>query len=232
MGTIVAIGGGEIMHRETLLIDSFIVKSTGKEKPYALFIPTASGDAEGYTRTFKDVYEQLLGCTTDVLYLVKEQPTYKEIKEKINRADIIYVGGGNTVQMMETWRLYKLDQLLIDAYHTGTVLAGLSAGGICWFEQGYGEQDKKRNKEGWWDTEIVKGLGLIEGIFCPHYNESGSEGFDEWIYKCKKRGYGVENNTALVYMNQTLSILKSDANANIYMMQAVNGKLDKKRMMF
>lgn len=96
MKKLVAIGGGELKDLDTLLIDREIVKLTGKKHPRALFIPTASGDADGYWQTFQKVYGEMLGCKPEVLYLVRETPSRKEIKEKILGADLIYVGGGNT----------------------------------------------------------------------------------------------------------------------------------------
>ncbi|MFQ5621295.1 MAG: Type 1 glutamine amidotransferase-like domain-containing protein, partial [Candidatus Nanoarchaeia archaeon] len=110
MGKIVAIGGGEIKNFETLSIDRAITKLTGKKKPKALFIPTASGDAEGYWQTFQKVYGKRLGCRTDKLFLLREKPTNKEITKKIKWADLIYVGGGNTLRMLKIWRRKGVDK--------------------------------------------------------------------------------------------------------------------------
>ncbi|HCJ45477.1 MAG TPA: hypothetical protein DHV33_01010 [Candidatus Moranbacteria bacterium] len=82
MGTIVAIGGGELGKWETLSIDRAIVKLTKKDCPNVLFIPTASNDAIGYWETFQKVYGKKLGCTTGVLYLLREKLPRKEIEKK------------------------------------------------------------------------------------------------------------------------------------------------------
>jgi dipeptidase E len=104
MGIIVAIGGGELRNFETLEIDEYIVKSTGKENPKALFIPTASGDALAYVDTFNKVYGEKLGCKTDSLLLSSENLEDKEIENKILSSDLIYVGGGNTEKMIKLWK--------------------------------------------------------------------------------------------------------------------------------
>ncbi len=75
-------------------------------------------------------------CKTDVLYLIKEQPSSEQIRSRILAADIIYVGGGNTLQMMRIWRRLSVDKFLKAACENGTVLSGISAGSICWFRFG------------------------------------------------------------------------------------------------
>ena len=104
MGKLVAIGGGEMALGETLAIDKEIVSLTGKDRPRALFIPTASSDSREYWQGFQCVYGQELGCVTDVLYLLGVSPTKGELEQKILSSDLIYVGGGNTLKMMRRWR--------------------------------------------------------------------------------------------------------------------------------
>lgn len=141
MGTIVVIGGGELIELETLEIDRKVVQLTQKAKPKALFIPTASSDATGYCDTFSKVYGDILGCETSHLLLVSQTYTHDEITDLITAADLIYVGGGNTRKMLEIWKNTGVDTLLKEAYSSGTVLAGLSAGSICWFEYGHSDSE-------------------------------------------------------------------------------------------
>src|SRR3989338_5960150 len=98
---IVAIGGGEIGRPgypvETTKIDKEIIALTGKTNPRLLFIPTASSDSELYYETVKKHFGKTLGCKTDVLYLINKDLSKKEIEQTIFGADIIYVGGGNTL---------------------------------------------------------------------------------------------------------------------------------------
>ncbi len=227
MGMIVAIGGGEIRKLETFTIDDYIVNSTGKENPKALFIPTASNEPQGYIDVFNDVYGKKLGCKTDVLYLINGNLSDTEIKNKILSADLIYVGGGDTLKMMEVWRSKKVDEYLKEAYEAGIVLSGLSAGSICWFKYGHSDSDSFRNKDGWWDYQCVDGLGLIEAIHCPHYNEEGREGFDEMMETFEEMGIAIENNCALVIKGDKFRILKSDEKSNAYKLYKLNGSVHK-----
>src|SRR3989344_6273389 len=143
---IIAIGGGEIGRPgypvETTKIDKEIITLTGKQKPRLLFVPTASSDTESYFEVVKKHFGKRLGCKTDVLYLIKEKPSKKEIEEKIFQSDIVYVGGGNTLKMMKVWRNTDVDKVLKEAYGKGIVLSGVSAGSICWFR--WGNSDSRR----------------------------------------------------------------------------------------
>src|ERR1035438_5357355 len=129
--TIVAIGGGEIRTRGTAAIDREIIRLSRKKNPRLLFIPTASSDSERYWRRVQEYFGRFLKCRTEVLFLIKEPPAAEQMRRKIRAADIIYVGGGNTLQMMRLWRRLGVDRLLRSAYDRGTILSGISAGAIC-----------------------------------------------------------------------------------------------------
>ena len=90
---IIAIGGAEISQNQTYEIDKFIVESSKKQNPNFLFIPTASKDAEAYIEVINNLYESS-GCKTDTLYLSNAKVDKEELNQKIENADIIYVGGG------------------------------------------------------------------------------------------------------------------------------------------
>src|SRR5579864_6524646 len=127
---IVAIGGGEIRTRGTAGIDREIIRLSKKEHPSILFVPTASSDSERYRKHFLEYFGKFWKCKVDVLFLVNERPSAQQIERKILSADIIYVGGGNTLLMM---------RVLKTAYEDGIVLAGISAGAICWFDSGHSD---------------------------------------------------------------------------------------------
>ena len=172
MKKIIAIGGGEIgrpgKRPETTLIDPEIIRLGGKKHPKLLFIPTASGDAEGYCQGVKKHFGQRLGCQIDVLCLLKVKLNKQEIEDKIMGADIVYVGGGNTLKMMNAWRRAGVNKILLAAWRKGTVMSGLSAGSICWFKYGNSDSTKFTNPEA--NLIKVSGLGMINALHCPHYD--------------------------------------------------------------
>ncbi len=182
MGTIIAIGGGELRSFETLAIDKMIVESSNKKAARVLFIPTASGDSRAYTKSFESVYKKKLGCKVDALYLTDDL-SRDEIEDKVYSSDVIYVGGGDTKKMLEVWRENRLDIFLKNAYEKGIILSGLSAGAICWFNSAH--SDFKMNSE--ISYEDIEGLNLVNLFVCPHYNEAKrAKDFDDKILKSNK----------------------------------------------
>lgn len=171
MGKIVAIGGGENGHGktqyETAVIDKEIIRLTGKSNPNFLFIGLANLYADRYYDVMKNIYGNMYDCNTD--YLTNDEHKNIDIaKSKFEWADIIYVGGGNTLKLMTVWRKYGIDKLLIEAYKNDKVLCGVSAGGICWCD--YGNSDSRRFTSQSDKLIRVKGLGLVNILFCPHIN--------------------------------------------------------------
>ena len=213
---IVAIGGGELKTLETADIDKRIIELTGKTRPKALFIPTASGDAEGYVETFEACYGQDFGCQTRVLKLIQNPPAFEKMSALVLDSDLIYVGGGNTYRMMKIWRRLKLDTVLAEAASRGIVLSGLSAGAICWFK--YGHSDSRSFSENVaWDYIRVSGLGFINAVYCPHYHhERREDSFSKMIAKRGGIGIACDNNAAIEIVGDHYRVLTSTPNAKAY----------------
>lgn len=213
---IVAIGGGELKDLETLEIDKRIIELTGKTRPKALFIPTASGDAGGYADTFEACYGKRLGCQTRSLNLIQTPPTFEEMSALVLDSDLIYVGGGNTYRMMKIWRRLGLDAVLAEAASRGIVLSGLSAGAICWFK--YGHSDSRSfssNSE--WNYIRVSGLGFINAVYCPHYHfENREASFSQLIARRGGIGIACDNNAAIEVVGDQYRVLTSAPNAKAY----------------
>src|SRR5580658_7366372 len=202
---IVAIGGGQIRTRGTASIDREIIRLSRKKNPRLLFIPTASSDSEIYWNRVQEYFGDFLKCQTDVLFLIEEQPSAERIRGKILSADIIYVGGGNTLQMMRVWRRLGVDKLLRKAYENGTVLSGISAGAICWFDSGHSDSMSFSNPRNW-NYINVRGLGFVKGVSCPHYNGRTRgvprrKDFRDMIRRTGGIGLAVENNCAIEFID-------------------------------
>ncbi len=213
---IVAIGGGEIRELETAAIDKRIVELTGKTRPNALFIPTASSDAPGYIDTFDRVYGEHLGCQTRTLKLIQNPPSFDEMSTLVLDSDLVYVGGGNTYKMMKLWRRLGLDTVLAEAASRGTVLSGLSAGAICWFRYGHSDSSSFYSNADW-DYIRVTGLGFINAVYCPHYHvEKREASFSQMIAKRGGIGIACDNNAAIEIVGENYRILTSAPDGRAY----------------
>ena len=194
MKRILAIGGGELKNCETLEIDTYIAaeakKAAGERRACGLFLPTASHDCMPYYNTFHKVYTGIFDIKTDVALTVGREIDAEKMRAKFEKADFLYVGGGNTVYMVEQWQKTGLLSYIRDAYERGVLIAGLSAGAICWFDEMYTDS----LIEG--EYAVYPGLGWIKGKISPHYNERMLD-FDEIVLYNKFRAWGIENNAAL-----------------------------------
>ena len=227
---IFAIGGGELKYRETLEIDKKIVGACHKEHPRVLFIPTASGDADGYVDSFKGVYGEELGCEVDVLHLVNSSLSKMEIREKIEACDILYVGGGNTRKMMEIWKAKEVDTYIREAYQKGKILSGLSAGSICWFMEGHSDSDTLESGEKAPYT-VVEGLNIIPLFHCPHHNEGDrAEDFDRMILKRRGIGLAITNHCAVEFEEDRFRVLTSDIMGHAYLVYEDKGEVKREAL--
>lgn len=216
MGKIVAVGGGEMKLGETMEIDREIVRLTGKQYPRLLFLPTACGDAESYYHAVEHHFGNQLGCQTDVLYLIQDKPTLREIEKKILEADAVYVGGGNTARMMRVWRKTGTDAVLRHAYRKGVVLSGISAGAICWFRWGSSDSRKERNPEA--GLIKVTGLDLVHATFCPHYDVEADRKPHMKALMLKTPGVAiaVDNCCAIEIRDDSYRVISTRPNAHAY----------------
>ena len=220
MKKLIAIGGGEIGRPgypvETTKIDKEIIKLTNKLNPKLLFIPTASSDSELYFDTIKKHFGKRLNCKVDVLYLLKEKPTLKQIKAKILTSDIIYVGGGNTTLMLKTWKKTGADKVLLQAYIKGIIISGLSAGSICWFRYGISDSKKFTNSKA--SLCKISGLNIINALNCPHYNieKDRKPQLKAMMKKEKGIALALDNCSAIEVINNTYRIITSKSTANAY----------------
>ena len=220
MGKIVAIGGGDMRSLDTLTIDEEVLRLAGRTRPRALFIPTASYDSVDYWEAFQRVYGDELGCATDVLYLLGHSPTSKIIEEQILSSDLIYVGGGNTLKMMRRWRKLGVDRMLQMAHSTGIVLAGVSAGAICWFSQGHSDSMAFYHPDDW-SYIRVRGMGLVDALACPHYDGETAgvkreQDFKQMVKNQGGMGVAIDNYCALELVDNQFRVITSRPGPGVY----------------
>ena len=133
MRQVIAIGGGGFGRtQESNLIEQFILDQTSKKNPKICFIPTATGDLDPYIVNYYSVFSKLNCEATHISFFKRTI----DLEEHVLKQDAIFVGGGNTKSMLAVWKDWGLDSLLKIAYEKGTIMCGVSAGAICWFESG------------------------------------------------------------------------------------------------
>jgi dipeptidase E len=213
-GRIIAIGGGRMRvpaaEVETTAIDAEIVRLANRRRPRLLFIPTASEDDPEYTAAITRQFGKRFGCRVETLELIANPLSHSRTAAAIGSADIIYVGGGNTLRMMNLWRRLGVDIELDRARRRGAVLCGLSAGAICWFRQGNSDSRKFRNPRS--KTLIkVTGLKFVDALCCPHYDTERHRpaSLKDMMRRTPGVAIALENNAAIEIIDDSYRILAS-----------------------
>lgn len=160
-------GGGFMMEPENLLLDRFVLGLAGKARPKVLYVPTATGDSQERIDAFFRSYGAI-DCEPSHLSLFRHRTIH--IRDLVLGQDVIYVSGGNTRNMLVLWATWGLDTLLREAWERGIVLAGPSAGSICWFEEGVTDSIPALIPDMPGDLAAMRCLGFLPGSNCPHYD--------------------------------------------------------------
>ncbi len=218
---IVAIGGGENGRLrsdgsraayETRPMDGEIISLTGKKHPHFLFLAHSQllENQAGYFETMKSIYGGRFGCACRDLKS-NELEDQEKVLELISWADIIYEGGGNTLDMIDLWKKTGFDKILYQAWLDGKVLCGVSAGANCWFQEC--SSDSLIIKYGPGQPLIgMECLGFLEGLFVPHADEVGREESVKEILKTKDQiGLFFSNCSALEVVDDQYRIITSNA---------------------
>ncbi len=195
---IIALGGGGFsMEPLNPLLDLYILEQVNKKTPKVCFIGTASGDSKDYINRFYQNFKKH-DCVPAHLSLFQGHTA--EIEKFILEQDILYVGGGNTRNLMALWREWGLDAIIGKAYQKGILLAGISAGSICWFEQGVTDSTPGK-------LSPLNCLGLLKGSNCPHYDsEINRRTSYHQLLKEGAIGHGLaaDDGVALHFINERL----------------------------
>jgi len=183
-------GGGFMMDGRAL--DDHILSLTEKEHPRVCFVPTAGGDATDKIELFHEAFAGR--AETSVLSLFWRE--VQDIDAFLTDQDVIYVGGGNTANMLAIWRVHAVDRALRAAWRSGAILCGLSAGANCWFEA------CSTDSFGTGLLPMNDGLGFLAGSFCPHYDGEAQREptFQEWVKAAAlPPGWAADDGVALVF---------------------------------
>jgi peptidase E len=151
--------GGQLLGDDPAL-RRYAVSFVDTSSPRITLLPTAAGDSPDVVARFAEGFAGLGELSTVALF----RRTIAELRAHLLAQDLIVVSGGNTASMLAIWRAHGVDALLREAWERGIVLAGSSAGALCWFEGGVTDSFGPEL------APLRDGLGLLRGSFCPHYD--------------------------------------------------------------
>ncbi len=208
--------------RHTVPFLKYMAQMTGKENPNICFIPTASGDDEGYIARFYEVCSQIKVKPHVLKVWINSYDQKETFETIINKMDAIVVGGGNTLNMLAIWKAQGIDVLLRKAYENGTVMGGGSAGSLCWTSGGTTDSRPV-------ELSIVEGLAFIKKSHCPHYNSEKSRRplYHKNILEGKLAdGYACDDRSAIHFINEKVeNSVALDSDNHSYYVYKKNGTI-------
>jgi dipeptidase E len=232
-------GGGFTMEPDNPALDELVFSLTASRKrparpgapgsssiePRILFLPTASGDPAIQINAFRARFGGR-ACVAEHLSLFHLHGSTRTLAEVVAEQDVIYAGGGSMRNLLAIWRAHELDRLLVEAWERGTVLAGISAGAMCWFEGGVTKSSGP--------PEPIAGLGVLPGSLSVHA-DGEPERLPIWLEAVRSGalpgGWAADDGAALVFRGRRLDrVVSSRPGASVLRVDAVEGELVRGRI--
>jgi peptidase E len=218
-------GGGFAMEPANPLLDDFVLGLARVKEPRVLFLPTASGDTNAQINAFRARFADRL-CVPEHLSLFRLRDARRPLRETVLTQEIIYVGGGSMRNLLAIWKAHGLDRLLLEAWRRGTVLAGLSAGAMCWFEGGVTCSSGRPGP--------IEGLGVLEGSLTVHA-DGEPERLPAWLSGVRDGilpgGWALDDGVGLLFRGRRPDrLVSSRPGAGALRVDAIAGELVRERL--
>ncbi|MFH0735636.1 MAG: peptidase E [bacterium] len=214
--------GGDI----NLKFVQYVTDLTNKQNPKICYLPTAAADHQDNIKFWESICKRI-GIDTLILKVwVSSSPTNRSFEEILLNADAIVVGGGNTLNMLGIWKYQGIDSVLYKALKKGIILAGGSAGSICWFQNGISDSRPV-------NLSLVDGFGYLPYSNCPHYSEKNRKQLYHQMITDKKisSGYACDELAGILFKNgAAFEFVSQSDNHNSYFVEVKNGTLQTKKM--
>lgn len=195
-------GGGCLAGDRDSPLDDLLLSLAPRRRPRVVFLPTAVGDSERAVGAFQEAFAtRACEPETVALFGVPDHPA-----ERVAAADVIFVAGGNTANLLALWRLHGIDGALRHAWQEGAALGGVSAGANCWFEACVTDSFSA-DLDG-----LDDGLGFLAGSFCPHFDgeERRRPAYTSLVANGFPCGIACDDGAAAVYRGTELVEIVSD----------------------
>ena len=214
------IAWGGLGTNRRLLVEQYLLAQLRGTRPRVCFVPTASGDADWSIDRFYRGFEKL-GARASHLPLFVQKKKHVDLARLLSSQDAVYVGGGNTRNMLLLWKAWGVTETLRRAYERGVVLSGWSAGALCWFDGGL--------TDSFGPYAPMRALGWLSGSFCPHFDSESSR---RAIYRRLIRegalagGYAADDGVGLHFFDGRLHrVVASRKNARARFITRARGRL-------
>ena len=212
-GQIVAIGGGGLCPG----LCDFVAGLTGRERPRLLYIGTAGAEDPAWALRVYDAFGDR--ATISRLEFFPWPPD--DLRDFVLGHDAVFVGGGNSANMLAIWRLHEVDEILREAYEQGIVLSGSSAGGLIWFEAGVTDSFGPQYAP-------YEYLGFLPGSFSPHFDDEAERRpvYHRLVADGFPAGYAADASVGLHFVGKELrEAVACNEGTGAYRVELVDGEI-------
>ncbi|HEY1360121.1 MAG TPA: peptidase E [Thermoleophilaceae bacterium] len=223
MRQVVAFGGGGFSQEAgNPLLDDYVLGLTGAVGPRVCFLPTASGDADHYLVRFYNAFRDR--TRPSHISLFRRERGVADIRSHLLAQDLIYVGGGSLISLLGVWRAHGIDSILREAYESGVILCGLSAGSLCWFAEAVSGYQGEVNR--------VPALGFVRHSNAVHYADGERRAaFHRHLLAGMPAGYATEDGSALRFVGDELvEVVASRPEARAYKLELRGSRIMETRL--
>lgn len=207
------LGGRSISYLKTPILEEKIFMIANIVKPNILFFPFACiEDMDKSYNKFKVLMESY-ECQLDCLFDLSNEEI---VNSKIKWADVLYFGGGHSDDLISTVKNSCLEEILTNIKFSNKLICGISAGAIMMAKSGMGDRFAYSNAYNMYNYKMVNGLNLLPITICPHYDHDGLWCYNDVVSKYDTDGYALEDDTAIVIMDNGIFPIKADNSKSIY----------------
>lgn len=219
---IIAVGGGGFTHNQDPLLEDYALNLCDSKNPKIGFIATASEECPLKIARFYNRFS----CRAIQPSHLEQLDSSGDTATWVMSQDIIFVGGGNTNNMLSLWHQHKLPDTLLQAARNGVILSGVSAGAACWFDTAL--SDSTGN-----GLQPLNALGFVKGSCCPHYSTEPNRQtvFEQLISTAKMpAGIAIDDGVAVhLCDNKIIKVVSARTGANAYQISANSGGVNTSR---
>ena len=192
-------------------IENEIIKMTNKKNPIILYCPYATKDIEKSINKFHKLMKNLECEIIDLTF-----DNINDFDSLLNKADILYVGGGVSDDLVDIFKKYNLDKVLYKYLDSNKIYAGSSAGAMLYTKVAMGDKDMFLDNFHNYNYKMVDCLGILNISICPHYQNEDLIFYNDVIKEYSLDSFGIEEDTAVIIDDNKYGCLKDDKKRSVY----------------
>ena len=209
--------GGKSKDSNLNHIEDSMLKMTNKKKPTILYCPYAASNMD---KSCKKFHELMNNLECEIIDL--NMDNINDFDSLLNKADILYIGGGVSDDLVKIFKDYHLDKILYKYLDSNKIYAGSSAGAMLYTRISMGDKDMFSDNYHNYNYKMVECLGILNISICPHYQNEDLIIYNDEIRRYPFDSFGIEEDTAVIIDDNKYGCIKDDRKRSVYYFSSSN----------